>query len=98
MSSNNQIFATVLAGAAAMLSGPKRFVALAAAALLVLPGCAAVPGKFDNRVLHTMPCDRAFVGILFGDFGITLELSAKDVPYACRQVVVPVAQFVGPPA
>jgi hypothetical protein len=54
----------------------KSITALCAA--LALTGCGSVPGRFDNRALCTLNCDRAFVGILFGTFGVTLELAADD--------------------
>jgi hypothetical protein len=47
-------------------------------ACLALAGCGSVPGKYDNRALCTLNCDRAFVGVLFGGFGVTLELSSDD--------------------
>lgn len=41
-------------------------------------GCASKPGRYDNRTLTTLTGDRAFVGVLVGSFGLTLELSADD--------------------
>jgi hypothetical protein len=52
-------------------------------ALAILAACAALAGcsttgKFDNVLLCTLNCDRAFVGSLVGPFGFTTELRAQD--------------------
>ncbi len=72
------VVATAAAVAAAVLTGPKRVVVLVAAAVALLSGCSTVPGRFDNRIVRTLAGDRAFVNVLFGPVGVTLEVSAQD--------------------
>jgi hypothetical protein len=45
------------------------------AACAALAGCA---GKFDNVLLCTLNCDRAFVASTYGPIGITAELREQD--------------------
>ncbi len=75
---NKPLVVTAAAVAAAVLTGPKRVVVLVAAAVALLSGCSTVPGRFDNRVVRTLAGDRAFVNILFGPLGVTLEVSERD--------------------
>lgn len=45
---------------------------------VALSACGSLPGKYDNALLCTLDCDRAFVASLVGGVGITLELRAQD--------------------
>lgn len=47
-------------------------------ACMALTACGTSPGRFDNTLLTTLPADRAFAALLFGPFGITLELRQQD--------------------
>jgi hypothetical protein len=56
-------------------------------------GCAALSGeklaeKMQNRVTTTIACDRGFTASLWGPFGFTSEIDARDVvhlPCATRK-------------
>ena len=54
----------------------KRLAILAIAALAV--GCTTT-GQFENRLVRTVAGDRAFLLSLYGPFGLSSELSAKDI-------------------
>lgn len=55
---------------------------------VVLSGCnASFPKKpefLDNRVTCTAAKDKAFVTSLYGWFGISTELSEKDLEFVCK--------------
>lgn len=74
----------------------KTIFALAACAALT--ACASAPGKYDNAVLCTLNCDRAFVAVLLGSFGATLELRQQDARELARMRAAAPAPAASRPA
>lgn len=52
--------------------------------LALLAGCAAMP-KFDNRLVVTPSCDKGYLVVLMGWFGVALQVDEKDTAELCKK-------------
>ena len=59
-------------------------LALAAAGLLALTGCASIERQFENRILCTMANDRMMVASMWGPIGIASNVRDADAAVRCK--------------
>lgn len=51
---------------------------------LLLSGCATT-GQFDNRVVRTVPCDKAWFISLYKFIALVTPIDPRDMPAVCPE-------------